>query len=187
MLLLRQAALFSLLLLVTSCGFSPVYGPHKEVKTSVAKAMNNVAINNIPNRHGQILRNHLIDRLYTNGRPIKPTTQLHVNLTVSERNLGIQKDATASRSQLTIWAPYSLKNKRGQTLFEGKAHSVVSYSKLDAQYGTVTAQRNAYARALREISEQIVNRLSLYFAERGKEKPMLGYPSFLVPQELSAE
>ncbi len=152
-------------LLLSGCGFSPVYGSH-DGNTPVATELNNVSIANIPNRQGQILRNHLIDRMYFDGRPKQPASTLEVTLRRNEYDLGIQKDATASRRVLNLWADYVLKDNEGKALLKGKAHSVVSFSKLRAQYGTLAAQENAQNRALNEVSEQIVNRLSVYFAEK---------------------
>lgn len=166
--------------IVTACGFSPVYGPKDK---TVLVAMNNVAISNIPDRNGQILRNHLIDRLYIKGRPSNPTSRLSVSIRAEESDLAIQKDATASRRELALWAHYSLRTFKGKELVKGTAHSIVSFSKLEAQYGTVTAQRNAYSRALKEASEQITNRLALYFAEGQHQTPVPKYPSFLLPRK----
>jgi len=152
-------------LLLSGCGFSPVYGTHDK-NTPVAAALNNIRIANIPDRQGQLLRNHLIDRMYFSGRPKQPTSTLEVTLKSTEYDLGIQKDATASRRVLNLWAEYSLKDNDGKQLLKGKAHSSVSFSKLEAQYGTLAAQENAQERALNEVGEQIVNRLSVYFAEK---------------------
>lgn len=155
------AALFFL----SACGFSPIYGSHGS-NAPVAEELSNVAIANIPDRNGQFLRNHLIDRIYFSGRPEKPTTSLKVLLRSTETDLGIQKDATASRRELNLWANYTLTDLVGNELLKGVAHSAVGYSKLDAQYGTLSAKENANERAIHEIGEQIVNRLGLYFAER---------------------
>lgn len=176
--------LAAITMLVSACGFTPIYGPHDLENESVVTSMNNIAINNIPNRYGQILRNHLIDRLYTKGRPTNPSLRLSVTIKAKETDLAIQKDSTASRRELSLWSSYSLKNLKGQKLVSGSAHSVVSYSKLDAQYGTVTGQRDAYGRALKETSEQIVNRLALYFAEGQYRTPVPKYNSFLLPSDV---
>jgi len=157
------------LLLLTACGFSPIYGSHKD-KGPVSEALGNVAIDTIPDEHGQFLRNKLIDRMYFHGRPDHPTTRLSVSIRASETDFGIQKDATASRSQLNLWADYVLRDIEGKELLKRTAHSVASYSKIDAQYGMVATQRNAYERTLTEASEQIVGAVSLYFAEH-KDDP----------------
>ncbi len=161
-----------LCLLIAGCGFSPIYGDHGS-NEPVNQALNKVAIANIPERQGQMLRNHLIDRMYFSGRPISPEAELTVTLNSTESELGIQKDATATRKQLNVWANYTLLANDGKLLLNGKAHSVVSYSKLDAQYGTLAAERNAMERALKEVGEQIVNRLSLYYAEKPVSKQPL--------------
>lgn len=151
---------------LAACGFSPIYGVSGRGDIPVQTALNNVAISNINGENGQFLRNKLIDRMYTQGRPTAPQARLAVDIHSSEAGLGIKKDATASRSQLTLTATYTLSGNDGKTLVKGTARSVASYSKLDAQYGTVATQRDAYHRALIEVSEQIVNKLSLYYAEK---------------------
>ena len=167
---LQEAALLFSLLFLSACGFSPIYGGHGADNTPVAQALGNVQIENIPDRNGQMLRNKLIDRMYTHGRPQDPIAHLYVTIASSETGLGVQKDATTTRSQLSMNATYVLKDMDGREVHKGRAHSVASYSKLDAQYGTVASQRNAYERAIGEVSEQIVNAISLYYAEKAPQE-----------------
>ena len=162
---------FLLLLSLTSCGFSPLYGDHETVGTPVAAALQNVAIANIPDASGQQLRNLLIDRFYSRGRPTKPTAKLFVTLRETGEDLGIQKDATATRSQLELWAEYQMRDRAGAEMIKGTAHSVVSYNKLEAQYGNVATKRSARERAIKEVSEQIANRVALYFANATPPAP----------------
>jgi LPS-assembly lipoprotein len=166
----KRARYFCLLssvfcLLLAACGFSPIYMSHGS-NEPVAKALNNVEIASIPDRQGQMLRNHLIDRMYTSGRPAHPVATLEVKLRSTETDVGTQKDATTVRRELSLWADYVLKSPGGEELAKSTAHSVVGFSKLDEQYGTVAAERNAYERAINEVGEQIVNRVSLYYAEK---------------------
>ena len=154
-------------LLLTGCGFHPVYGTHgAEGGSPVALDLNNIAIENIPDRHGQILRNNLIDRMYGKNRPTQLLYTLKVKISDSEEDLGILANATSTRSLLNMHGDYSLVDARGQEILKGTTHSVASFDKLDQMYGTVAARQDAYDRTLHEISEQIVNRLSLYFSER---------------------
>ena len=157
------------LLLLTACGFSPIYGSHKD-KGPVSEALSTVAIDSIPDSNGQFLRNKLIDRFYFHGKPAHPQTRLTVTLRATETDLGIQKDATASRSQLNLWADYVLRDNEGKELLKRTAHSVASYNKINAQYGQVATQRNAYERTLTEVSEQISSVVSLYFAEHEEDR-----------------
>ncbi len=161
----------ALLLTLAACGFHPLYGGGAGEGTPVAEALQNVSIASIPNREGQVLRNQLIDRFYTHGRPDHPIAVLNVKLRKTEVDLGIQKDATATRRQIEVWADYSLTDMAKKDLFKGVAHSVVSYNKLAAQYGNVAAQRNAQERAVKEVGEQIVNRVSLYYSQGDQAEP----------------
>jgi LPS-assembly lipoprotein len=159
--------LLTVSLLLAGCGFRPIYGSRSDEGGSpVAIDLNNVAIDNIPNRDGQILRNNLIDRMYGKNRPEKTFYTLSVYVHNTEENLGILANATATRSLLDMYGDYSLQDAQGKTLLSGTAHSVASFDKLDQMYGTVAARQDARERTLREISEQIVNHVSLYFSER---------------------
>jgi LPS-assembly lipoprotein len=167
----RGLALLSVLGLV-GCGFSPIYGDKGADRPAVAQALNNIYVENIPDEQGQSLRNKLIDRLYFKGRPKNPMANLSVTLKTRETSLGLQKDATTTRSQLTMTASYTLTSTITQkALFSGVATSTASYSKLDAQYGTLSTQRDSYKRAMIDISEQIINGISLYYAEKEHAQP----------------
>lgn len=153
--------------LLSACGFHPIYGGHGEDSdNNVAAHLNDIAIDNIPDRNGQILRNFLIDRMYGKNRPAQPHYHLAVKIQLSEENLGIQANATATRELLNTTADYSLTDAAGNQILKGAAHSVASFDRLDQIYGTVAARQDAYARTLHEVSEQIVNRISLYFSEK---------------------
>lgn len=159
---------FMAAVLLSACGFQPIYGTSRSSDSPVAAALNQVTIANIPDRQGQILRNRLIDRFYHNGRPTDPTHTLSITITATEIDLAIQKDATASRRQLNLNADYRLTDQQGREVQSGTARSIVSYNKLQAQYGTLASRDNALDRALQEVAEQITNRVSLYFAgDRG--------------------
>jgi hypothetical protein len=53
----------------------------------------------------------------------------------------------------------------------GSAHSATSYDQLNNQYGTLAAHDSAINRVVHEVSEQIVNRLSLYFTKDHSHDP----------------
>ena len=151
---------------LSGCSFHPVYGSHNGGDGSpVAAQLNEVTIENIADRDGQILRNDLIDRMYGKNRLSQPKYDLKITTHNTEEDLGILANATATRSLLDMYAEYSLTDSQGKLLIKGTAHSVASYDRLDQMYGTVAAEQDAHQRTLHEVSEQIVNRLSLYFSE----------------------
>jgi LPS-assembly lipoprotein len=163
---MRHLRIFTIagLLALSGCGFSPVYGSHDN-NTTVTAQLGDIAIDNISERQGQILRNDLIDRMYAKGRPASPHYRLSVKIRSTVEDLGIQADATSTRSLLNMYADYTLLDEKGKKLVSGTAHSVTSFNKLDQQFGTLMASEDASERTINEVSDQIVNRLSLYFAE----------------------
>ncbi|TWB36788.1 LPS assembly lipoprotein LptE [Nitrospirillum pindoramense] len=156
-------------LALSACGFHTVYGDHSlSGKPSTRSQMASVSIDIIPDRIGQMLRNNLIDRFYQDdGRPVKPDYRLNVRMNSYKEDLGIQRDATATRARLHVMADYQLiDNKTGKTLYRTSSRSIVSYDISEAQYSTMVTEQDAYDRALTELAEEITTRLSLYF-DRG--------------------
>ncbi|TWB47225.1 LPS assembly lipoprotein LptE [Nitrospirillum viridazoti] len=156
-------------LALSACGFHTVYGDHSlSGKPSTRAQMESVSIDIIPDRIGQVLRNNLIDRFYQDsGRPAKPDYRLNVRLNSYKEDLGIQRDATATRARLHVLADYQLiDSKTGKTLYRTSSRSIVSYDISEAQYSTMVTEQDAYDRALTEVAEEITTRLALYF-DRG--------------------
>ena len=156
--------------LTSGCGFHPIYGSHDD-NPAVAAQLNDVAIEGIPDQHGQMLRNGLIDRMYGKGRPSQPKYHLSVGLKTTEEGIGLLPNATTSLTELTLIATYTLSDASGKALMNASAHTVANYDSLQEQYATLAAQQGAYERSVNEIADQIVNRVSLYFSEGNTVKP----------------
>ncbi|MBC7324785.1 MAG: hypothetical protein H5T99_05675, partial [Moorella sp. (in: Bacteria)] len=68
-----------MILQLTACGFTPLYGARGPAETAETKAgLSRTYIESIPEREGQYLRNALMDRLYLDGRPEHPLYTLTV-------------------------------------------------------------------------------------------------------------
>ena len=159
--LLALAALTPVVLGTAACGFQPLYGG--KGPNSVAAKLEQVEIAVIPDRYGQDLRNLLIDRFYSEGRPGNPQYRLLTGLSAVEQKLAIQKDSTATRAQLVVNAPYQLIDAgTGRVLMQANARSYISYNVLEQQYAALVTVENAYERALLEISNDITARVSMY-------------------------
>ena len=169
---LRLLGIMTCLMLLSGCGFAPIYGTHSDANSPVADKLNDVAIAGIPDRPGQMLRNDLIDLMYIKGRPHNPKYHLTVGLHSTEEDLGILADATSTRTLMNMYADYSLTDSKGKVVDQGTAHSVASFNKLSQQFGTQSAREGAIERTVNEVGNQIVSRISLYFTEKeGKETP----------------
>lgn len=157
-------------LLLSGCGFQPLYA----VQGGAAQpALAQVRIANISDRAGQELRNLLIDKMQSAGRPSDPRYDLTVTLQESRADMGIRTDATSARSQILMTARYVLAERPdGKVRLSSYAATSVGYNKLDAQYSNLSSEEDARRRALGELSVQIVNRLALHFGAQAPERPV---------------
>jgi LPS-assembly lipoprotein len=148
---------------LSACGFEPLHGK-KDGYWSVPE-MAAIKVAAIEDRHGQHLRNELLDRLTPTGQPARSQYLLRVTSQESTTSLGIRKDATASRSNLVANASYTLE-EGGRIITQGSASSSVSYDVLDAKFATTVAELNASKRAAQELADAITAHIASFFTCR---------------------
>ena len=150
---------------LAACGFEPLYG-RKDDGAAVTDDLAAIQIVPISDRTGQQLHNLLRDRLNPLGQPAAPAYTLTVTVVEVKRDLGIRRDATASRANLIVTADFVLRDASNQTvIFRGTAASTNSYDilVLEQQFSTVTSEGDARERGLQEISSNVKLRLANYF------------------------
>jgi len=158
-------ALAAMALGLAGCGFQPLYGGGQD-KGSVSDALRQVRIEIIPDRLGQKLRNFLLDRINPTGSPARPTHSLRVETNVTRTDLGIKRDETATRAQLVLSVTYSLHSyAENRIVFNGSARITNSFNIVASDFATANAETDALDRAAREISDDIKNRLGLFFLQ----------------------
>ena len=144
--------------LVQACGFRPLHGERAGGEASQLAA---ISIGVIPDRLGQKFRNLLLDRLTPLGPPARPQYVLSVTLSEGLQSLGLRKDATATRANLTISVNFTLARVGDKTArYSASAFSTNSYNILESDFATLSARINARDRALRSLSEDIRARLA---------------------------
>ncbi len=154
-----------LLFTLNACGFQPLYAPSDSARESPDAHMAATRINPLEGRIGQQLHNLLRDRLNAAGQPQKPSYALEIALRRSTRELGIRKDETATRANLTLSARFKLRDlESNAVLLAGRSVSVNSYDIFNAFYATKVAEDDATRRGLRQLADDIRLRLAIYFA-----------------------
>ncbi len=169
--LLRLHPLFAAVLVLglclslAACGFRPLYGEKQtEGETSVTDDLSEIIVYPIEDRTGQQMHNMLRDKINPAGQPDQPSYGLRVDLKERIKSLGIRRDATATRANLTMTATYSLTDLRTKkVLFKDKSFSTNSYDILDDQFATYVSENNARERALNALSDEMRRRLAVYF------------------------
>lgn len=164
----RLLASCLLALSLAACGFRPLYAPTEAREQSViVESFDAIEIAPLPERAGQVLRNHLLDRLSPRGAPDDPAYRLNLRLTEQIQELGIRTDETATRANLRLFADFQLvPAPGGPPLLTGQARSVNSYDVLDSQFATSVSEADARDRGLRELANEIRERLAIYFSRK---------------------
>lgn len=152
---------------LSACGFRPLYGTHGVQRASVQADMGDIEISQIANRNGQILRNALIDKITPNGQPTNAAYQLSIKLGESKVPLGIRKDATATRANMTQTAAYVLIDRSSSVAVDrGTVQAITSYDIVNSDFGTIMAERDARKRGIDLLADSITLRVALYFNRR---------------------
>lgn len=151
-----------------ACGFTPLYGTQSPGGDDVRASFDSIHIAVINDREGQALRNMLMDKLYSSGRPADPVYNLEIApLSQKITDLDITKSADATRAQLRLDTAMVLRNNRsGEVLLERELTAITSYNVLDSRYTTRVSEQYARESALGELAEQIERNLALYFNRR---------------------
>lgn len=151
--------------LLAACGFQPLYGGGKSGPAAAELA--SVRIEPIADRSGQILRNHLLDRLNPYGSPARPEYTLRIALIDSLSGVAVRKSEFPTRSSLRVSAAYTLTRvDTGAAVFSANSSIEGGYNILDSEYATLAAEQNVRERVLREVALDIEARLAAFFRLR---------------------
>ena len=169
---LAAATLLALTALGAGCGFRPLYATGPEGEPAAAAQLAEVEIGIIPDRDGQMLRNFLIERINPDGRNTAGRYQLAVAIIERQQELGIEKDATATRANMIVIANFELRQAGAELpLTRQRVASITSFNILDDQFATLSAEQDARRRALRQISDDIRTQLALFFTRQTAAAP----------------
>lgn len=158
-----RAAILVLVIGLAGCGFRPLYEGRGD--GSVRAMTGSIEVQPISDRSGQLLRNHLLDRLNPRGAPASARYSLAVEMNESIRELAIRKDEVATRANMTLTATYRLiRLADGRPVNKATVQSTVSYNILQNDFATISARKDARERGIRDLSEVIEIRLALFMA-----------------------
>ena len=155
------------------CGFHPLYAEQSTFGYDPELAA--IKVRPIPERVGQILTTSLRERFNPEGAAVDDRYELSVSLTVSVFELGIQVNATAIRSEVTMTANYVLTDLKSHAqLYKATSTARASFNYLNDAFATTVADQDARQRALRDLSEQIGIRLALFLRDRKQDGKSTG-------------
>jgi len=145
----------ALMLAVSACGFTPLYG---EAATA---GLSRVVVETPDTRLGYRLRERLEDALLYD-RALAPAWRLDVTLDPSRRPLGRRIDDTAARYEMTLIGQWTLTPLSGGEARTGSETVTVTYAVSDQPYAAIAAQEDAEERAAEALAQRL--RLALFHA-----------------------
>jgi len=161
---LLKPAVLAALLGLSACGFTPLYGGQQGADASTQ--LDEVAVANIPERTGQILRESLETRLHAAGAPVTELYALKVSYTVATAGIGVLQDTATTRNRLTATAHWSLTpiGNPGQTLLSGTATAMNAENVVDQQYFALTLESDTVNKQLADqVAGEITAQIAAWF------------------------
>ncbi|MDB5407599.1 MAG: hypothetical protein JWL84_2511 [Rhodospirillales bacterium] len=157
----NRAIPVALALLLSGCGFHPLYGGAHEVQADAALAA--IHVEPIADRIGQLVANELRDTFNPTGVTVEPRYNLRVRVNASHSDLAIRRDGTASRELYVASAGFQLVPvTAGAPSLSGSARSNSSYDIGENEYSVVVANDDAQTRAAQDIAQQITLQVGLF-------------------------
>jgi LPS-assembly lipoprotein len=152
-------------ILLSGCGFKPMYGSQShQTDAAIPSQLSQIAIDIIPDREGQTLRNALIDRLYQNGYPNAPIATLKISKIEEVRNeLDLTKSSDATRAQLRMSGTMTLTDKSGAVVLTRTLKTITSFNILGSEFATRVTEESARESGLQDLARQVELNLSLYY------------------------
>ena len=138
---------------LTACGFEPVYGPD-----GVGTRLQGRIALTAPETHNSYLFNrHFETRM---GRSVNAPMQLAVTLDTDETDMGGTSTGNTTRYRVSGTATYTLVADKTQ-LSAGTTDAFTGYSNTGSTVATIAARRDAYARLMVILADQVIDELLL--------------------------
>jgi len=141
------------LLVLSACGFQPVYGPG-----GTGTALQNAVQVDAPNdAYSYTLVREIETRL---GRTASPRYALALTVDTSEEGLAIDSEDNTTRYNLVGKVDFALRNlSSGQIEVSGNVENFTGYSATGSTVATLAAERDAQKRLMVMLADQLVTRL----------------------------
>jgi LPS-assembly lipoprotein len=175
---MKYAAVILLGLLLSGCGFHPLYAVPDMPSGSMQSTLRSIYVEPVPERLGYQLRNRMIDVLDGQGEAGGARYRLKLTLTTKAEAIGVQSQTTSSgvtqtaitRYNDTLTVNYELADARsGTVMTKGIETGLSAYNVLSSPYATLAVQQDADRRAAEDIADRIRIALAVWFAQQAKK------------------
>ena len=150
----RRSVILGVPAAVAACGFSPAFAPGG----AATRLQNSILLDEPVGREGFLFNRHFEDRL---GRGSPARYGLSYSISVDEDAIAITEDNVITRFNLLGSVKYALRDMQSKAvLVSGKVDNFTSYSASGTTVATQAAQRDAEARLMIILADQVINKLT---------------------------
>ena len=155
-------------LAISACGFQPLYS--SKGSENIIADFSDIQIAPIKDRIGQMLSNELKHLLNPLREPVNPKYRLIAILSESTYSLAVKKTALATRANLTVSSTHKLVDTQSRvTITSGTNSITVSYNIYSSHYATLSAEKDAKKRAVKELAQDIRLQMGAFFKAQNQQ------------------
>lgn len=141
--------------LLSSCGFTPVYGP----KGTTTPLFGQIALDSPQDRNTYLLHRRIEERL---GQATAGAWRLSTKLETENIGLGFTTGGDITRYNINGTATYTLRRTDSSDVYhQGKVQHFTSYSATGTTVATLASKRDAEVRIMTILADQIIDQLLL--------------------------
>jgi len=140
---------------LAGCGFTPAYGP----SGAATRLLNTILVDEPDTRPAYLLTREIEEKL---GRGSPGRYGLSYSIVLDEEPIAISSDNITTRFNLLGSVSYTLRDlSDGTVLVSGRADSFTGYSASGTTVSAQAAERDAEARLMVILADQIIRRLTV--------------------------
>lgn len=170
----RYASLLCALLLLSACGFQPLYS--KQDRNDSGDFLSAIIITDDGTRPGQLARLAVEENFASRTGESTGTLTLKLRTQESKYAATVEQDGQISRYNIAMITQYEVRAAGQKALItEGAVRAMASYNVVLSDFATYLAEEDARERALRETAEALRSRMTaLYQANKDSAIPASG-------------
>lgn len=168
---MRNTLAIVALLVLTACGFQPVYGTNSDYNIEVSSYLSSVRFSQRSGPQGQQLQNALEDRFNPDASASLYGKSFVMEFSLNSRRdaVVIEQDGSIARYNILLISQYRLLDEEtGELLDEGTIRRTASFYNAPEKFAAYVAEKDAVQRALVELAEDYRLRIAAYFAQHYK-------------------
>lgn len=151
-------------LLLSACGFRPLYGMNG-AEPGAQRLFSSIYVENDDTETvGYELRNAIMDLMHCTSDPRAARYRLHFSVRQTREGVTIAPDAAITRYDYTLNVKYTLEDaKTGKEITSGTESTLSAYDVVSSPYSTLVAQQSAQKTASQDVAQRLQIDLAIYF------------------------